>query len=140
MSGSLLYRFALVGCVLALVCGIAATDARAEWQGEIQLRDGVPHAVNPESAIDEDTELELREVWRVDGDDEEVLLGVVAQFLQDDDGNVYLLDGQLSEIQVFTPDGEHLSTIGRGGEGPGEFQNGADMFWAPDGHLAVVQA
>lgn len=140
MSGSLLNRFLLVACALALVVGAAATGARAEWQGEIQLRDGVPHALNPEMPIDEDIDLELREVWRVDGDDEEVLLGVVSQFLRDDDGNTYLLDGQLSEIQVFAPDGEHLRTIGRGGEGPGEFQNGSDMFWAPDGLLAVVQA
>ena len=56
----------------------------------------------------------------------------------DADGNVYLLDGQISEIQVFDPEGELLRTIGRQGEGPGEFQNGADMFWAPGGEIGVV--
>ena len=52
-----------------------------------------------------------------------------------EDGNIYLLDGQLSEIQVFAPDGEHVDTLGRQGEGPGEFMNGARLFWTPRGEL-----
>ena len=40
----------------------------------------------------------------------------------DDDGNIYLLDSQLSEVKVFSPDGEPLKTLSREGDGPGEFR------------------
>jgi hypothetical protein len=33
-----------------------------------------------------------------------------------------------------------VRTIGRQGEGPGEFQNGADMYWGPGGEIGVVQS
>ena len=68
-----------------------------------------------------------------------MLFGVIAQLVEDDAGNIYLLDGQLSEIQVFSRQGEWLRTIGREGEGPGEFRNGSDLSRGPDGNLGVVQ-
>ncbi|MFN2370323.1 MAG: hypothetical protein ABR506_04115 [Candidatus Krumholzibacteriia bacterium] len=55
----------------------------------------------------------LQEQWRIGGDDEDVLLGIVTRVLVDDANNIYLLDQQLSEVQVFTPGGEHLKTLGR---------------------------
>ena len=87
-----------------------------------------------------ETTLEVQELWRAGGDDEEVLIGVVSELLHDDAGNVFILDGQLQEIQVFDPHGVWLRTIGREGEGPGEFRNSTDMFWAPSGQIGVIQS
>lgn len=39
-----------------------------------------------------------------------------------DDGTVYVLEGQVPEIRVFSPDGRRIRTVGRSGEGPGEFR------------------
>ena len=39
----------------------------------------------------------------------------------DKDGNIYILDTGNTRIQKFGPDGEYLATIGRKGQGPGEF-------------------
>ena len=50
-----------------------------------------------------------------------------------------MLDTQLSEIKIYDPSGEFLNTIGREGEGPGEFRRPADMFFMPDGNLGVMQ-
>ena len=48
--------------------------------------------------------LQLEEIWRIGGEeDQENLLGVVDKVLADDEGNVYLLDIQLTEVQVFSP-------------------------------------
>ena len=118
-----------------------ATAALAAWEGDITSTDGVTTITNPETPAYGESSQEMIELWRRGGeDDEEIFFGTIAEFLHDDEGNIFLLDGQLSEIQVFSPDGEFLRTIGRQGEGPGEFQNGADMFWGPQGQIGVVQA
>ena len=50
-----------------------------------------------------------------------------AQFTQvtavatDEDGRIYVADGRDPRVQVFTSEGEFLTTLGRGGQGPGEF-------------------
>ena len=115
-----------------------AAPAFGQWQGSETVREGVTFVTNPEKPMDEAT-LELEEMWRRGGDDDEVLFGVVSQLVEDGEGNVYLLDGQLSEIQVFSPSGEWLRSVGREGEGPGEFRNGSDMFLGPGNLLSVVQ-
>jgi hypothetical protein len=45
----------------------------------------------------------------------------------DDNGNIYVVDWDRKRIQKYGPDGKYLLTIGRKGQGPGEFQN----VWAP---------
>ena len=78
------------------------------------------------------------ELWRIGGADDDLLLGVIVAVLVDEDGNVYLLDAQLSEIQVFDPQGMHVRTIGREGEGPGEFRRAGGMFFVGE-NLCVAQ-
>jgi len=128
------------GALLVLASGPAVSVALADWQGEMSTADGVIRVLNPETPAEGESSVELNELWRLGGEDEDILFGVIAEFLHDDDGNIYLLDSQLSEIQVFDRDGTWLRTVGREGEGPGEFRNGADMFWTPGGELGVVQA
>jgi hypothetical protein len=125
---------------IALLVAAAALPAGAAWQGETVTRDGALTVLNPETPAEGETTLTPEELWRVGGEDEDVLFGVVAELLHDREGNIYVLDGQICEIQVFSPAGEHLRTLGRQGEGPGEFQNATDMFWGPGGQLAVIQA
>jgi hypothetical protein len=38
------------------------------------------------------------------------------------DGTIYVLDGLASEVRAFAPDGTHLRTLTRQGEGPGELR------------------
>jgi len=58
-------------------------------------------------------------------------------FNVDDDGNIYAVDWDKKKIQKYGPDGKYLLTIGRHGQGPGEFGN----IWVPhfdkDRHLYV---
>ena len=84
--------------------------------------------------------LELEEVWRRGGDDDELFFGNIDRIVRDAAGNAYALDTQLSEVLVFSPEGEHLRTIGRPGEGPGEFRQGADLFYGLGDRVGVLQA
>ncbi len=80
------------------------------------------------------------EIWRVGGENDEHLFGAIARAISDSVGNVYLLDSQLSQTEVFTPTGEFLRTLGREGEGPGEVRGPLDICWLPNGSLGFIQA
>nr|MEE4268060.1 6-bladed beta-propeller [Candidatus Krumholzibacteria bacterium] len=83
---------------------------------------------------------ELRELWRAGGEDDDVFFGTLGGVRTDPEGRLYLLDGQLSQVHIYTPDGEHLATVGREGDGPGEARNPADMFVAADGTINILQS
>ena len=101
----------------------------------------VPRVDNPEKPVQGTETLELQELWRLGGaDDEENIFGVVNRALVDDENNIYLLDAQLSQISVFSPEGELIKILGKEGDGPGEFRGPVDMCFLPDGTLGVVQA
>ena len=53
---------------------------------------------------------------------EEYLFGSVRSIAVDDDHNVYVLDGQARHVRVYDSDGTYVKTLGRDGEGPGEFK------------------
>ncbi len=107
--------------------------------GQETTVDGVLHVSSAEPREPLQT-WRLEEAWRVGGEDDEVLFGVVAGVQVDEEGNLYLLDSQLSEIKVYSPDGEFLRMLSREGEGPGETRNPNGLVLLPDGNLAMTQA
>jgi hypothetical protein len=88
-------------------------------------------AAAPETAV-------LNELWRAGGEDDEIFFGSVAAIRTDGDGNILILDGQLSEVHVYSPEGEHLRTVFREGDGPGEVRRPNDMFVTEDGTICVL--
>jgi hypothetical protein len=122
----------------ALLMVILAVPALS---GEESVVDGVTHVANGAEPAEGRQKLQLEEVWRAGGlDDEETVFGIINKVLTDDENNIYLLDAQLSEISVFSPEGELLNTLGREGDGPGEFRGPTDMCFLPDGTIGVLQA
>jgi hypothetical protein len=99
-----------------------------------------PIIVNNSSTPSEGTEvLKLQEVWRAGGDDDEDYFGVISQVVIGEDGNIYLLDTRLSEVPVYSSDGERLATLSREGDGPGETRIPSNLLFMPDGNLGLVQ-
>jgi hypothetical protein len=100
----------------------------------------VPHVKNAATPTGGVEKLTLTEAWRHGGeDDEDVLFGLVTDLAVGPDGNIYLLDAQMMDIKVFSPAGKLLRTIGRRGEGPGEFQGAQQIVFRPDGTVGVAQ-
>ncbi len=83
--------------------------------------------------------VELVEQWRLGEDDEDVLLGVITGAVIDDEGRVYLIDRQLSQILVIGPDGELVKILGREGEGPGELNQPHALLLLDDGAVGAIQ-
>jgi hypothetical protein len=84
-------------------------------------------------------DLQMVESWRLSADDEDApLFGIVSRVRTAGPGeDVYLLDRQLCQILVYSASGEFLRTIGRKGEGPGEFERPHEFEVLPDGRIAV---
>ena len=51
----------------------------------------------------------------------EYMFSRISAIAVDDNGRIYVLDYLEAELRVFGPDGKHIRTIGRRGQGPGEF-------------------
>lgn len=113
---------------LCLFCGkgdhIASADKDAPGESTekqvstavVQVINGVKHVHNTAPKWGENPEIRLELVHKF------------GQFYKpfdlslDSNGNVYVADSGNHRIQKFSPDGEFLSSYGRKGQGPGEFQ------------------
>ncbi len=129
MMRNTLSRFALWAIPFLLVIVLTPCDVSAATE----VHNGPAPA---ESAAT----MSMTELWRIGGpDDDENLLGVINKVLADDDGNLYLLDIQLTEVQVYDPDGQYVRSLGKRGDGPGELRSVADALFLPDGTMGLVQ-
>jgi len=52
---------------------------------------------------------------------------------------IYVVDSQVPAVAVFSLDGVHLRTIGREGDGPGEYRRPAAVSVAPNGDIYVLE-
>jgi hypothetical protein len=132
---------ALLAVVSAAACG-----ERGAGTGPLvtvdTLAGGVVQVMNRGAAGWEATGgWELREelrIGRAEGEGPDVF-GRVAAIEADAGGRIFVLDSQAREVRVFDPDGRHLRTMGREGEGPGEFLAPVGLSIHPsDGRLWVV--
>ena len=71
---------------------------------------------------------------------EELLFGRIASARRDAAGNLVVADGQAHEIRVFDEEGRHLQSLGREGEGPGEFESLSGAWPVSDGGIVAADA
>ncbi len=99
-------------------------------------------ASSPTQAQDRPLTADFPEVYRVGGLDAEPW----AQFTRsgpmgfDESGNLYILDRAAFQVIVVDRNGELVRTVGRQGEGPGEFQRPRDLVVWRDGTFVVPDA
>jgi len=126
--------------VLLPTCLVLLTQAALAAGPVREVIDGVPHVRNGSAPTGGVQALRMNELWRVGGeDDEEILFGLTPKVCTDGKGQVYVLDTQLSQVHVFSPDGEFSRTLFREGDGPGEVRQPWDMFVLGDGRVGALQ-
>jgi len=125
----------------AVLLVLFVLPAAGQWAGEERDVDGVTHVLNPGEPMLAPQTVELTEMWRLGGysDAPEEFFGVISDIVADEENNFYVVDAQLSEVRVFDQSGAYVNTIGREGEGPGEFRMPVDLNIMPDGTIGVVQ-
>jgi hypothetical protein len=110
--------------------GVSGADGAA-WKGRTETREGVTHVLNPDAGYEPARVVETDEVWRRGGEGDDVVFGNIGDIVQDQGGNAYILDTQLSQVHVITRGGRYAGAIGRPGEGPAEFRmpSGLGVLW-----------
>jgi hypothetical protein len=122
--------------ILAVAWGCKGETA---WKGSIEKTDGVQVVRNPKAPMYPQGALQLQEeltIGTAEGADEYMfvrLRGIAV----DDQGAIFALDQRKPRVDVFSGDGSHLRSIGRRGQGPGEFQNPFFIALAPAGEIMV---
>ena len=106
---------------ISILC-ISFGAQKAEWKGKIEVEDGVKVIKNPGEPLYSEITFELEEDLSIGNEDDENYLFYRAIDIQvDTDGNIYVLDYGNYRVQVFDKSGIYLRTIGKKGQGPGEF-------------------
>ncbi len=128
-------------CASALLALAAAAVSGASGASGAQntTAGGVEQVRNGSRPRDGHRTVPLEELWRVGGDSDDILFGLITQVCADEAGNIYVLDSQLCQVQVFSPDGRLLKTLLRAGEGPGEVVQPRNLALLGDGSVGVLR-
>jgi hypothetical protein len=121
-----LARTAILSILASLAAGpsVSADSAqKAGWKARVMTEEGVKIIINPAEPRYGEIMFDLVEDLRIGKEgDERTQFYRVRDIHADPQGNIYVDDMSNGRIQVFDPQGAFLRTIGRAGQGPGEFE------------------
>lgn len=114
--------FYLIVCLIVFSC--LSTSGEEKWKGSIKKVSGITIVKNPKNPMYSREIVKFDEelaIGKAEGP-EEYLLTHIWGFTVDDEENIYIMDSKPFRIKVFDKDGKYLRSIGREGQGPGEFR------------------
>jgi len=112
---------------------------KSTWKGTVETVNGVQVVHNPKTPMYPQGALELQEDLSIGAAEgaEEYMFIQLRGLAVDDEGSIYALDQRKPRVDVFSSSGVHLRSIGRRGQGPGEFQVPFFVSLAPHEELLV---
>jgi hypothetical protein len=117
-------------------------SAQDKWKGTIVKEGDVTVVRNPKEPLYKMPILELREDLALGGPEAQGddVFGQISDVVVDEAGSLYVLDRRNDHVKVFDASGKYLRTIGRRGQGPGEFEGPLNLSLSRiAGELAVHQ-
>lgn len=133
-------RKAVIVLALApLLAAVAGCKKTSSWKGSIETTDGVATVRNPVAPMYPQGALELKEDLTIGtaAGAEDYMFISLRGLAVDDQGSIIALDQRKPGVDVFGDDGRHIRSIGRRGQGPGEFQTPFFVALAPGGEMLV---
>lgn len=120
--------------ILFTACG--APSPTGKWEGTVEEENGIRTVSNPETPFFGEIHLELEnDLILGEGEDENSIFFQAAAMAVDETGTMFIVDSGNHRIQVFDPEGKFVQSIGKQGQGPGEFDRLGAFFLAGDGTL-----
>ncbi|MFC1563596.1 6-bladed beta-propeller [candidate division KSB1 bacterium] len=133
--------FALLVCLLILNCESGEeSNTSGEESYSVEEIDGIRHVHNITPAWGDEPKVSLefvRKIGGMDKTDENYILFNPRDILIDDEDNIYVLDTGNFRIQKYDSDLNYLRTIGRQGQGPGEFDRTRQFHFDKDGNIVI---
>ncbi len=124
--------------VSVLLLSYSCQKQKTGWQGTIGEENGIMVVNNPAAPLYGELVLELEEDLAIGSvDDENTLFYQIGGIAVDSQGNIFVADSGNQRVQKYDKDGNYLQTIGRKGEGPGEFMRPSDVFLDGEGRIYV---
>lgn len=101
------------------------TRQKTTWQGTIEEVNGITIIKNPKEPIFPKKIVAFEEdlTMGVEEGDKDYMFNYPVDIDSDSEGNIYVLDRGDNNIKKYDSQGAFIQTIGRKGEGPGEFQS-----------------
>ncbi len=118
---------------------VSSGNQKAEWKGRIEKENGVKVVKNPSEPLYGEIKLEIEEDLVLGSEkDENYQFYRVWDITVNDQGDIYVLDSGKYRIQKYDKDGRYLQTIGRHGQGPGEFERPVGLHLDKKGNIYVL--
>jgi len=126
-------------CLTTMLLSVMCRGNQTRWRGTIEVVDGVAIVKNPILPLHKDDILTIEEDLSIGGAQggEESLFGYISLIAVDNEENIYVADTKDAHIQVYDSEGNYLRTIGRRGQGPGEFNSILSFLITPNNELLV---
>ena len=133
-------NIALWGFLALFLAG--STVENQEFQ--IVKKEGITIAINPDHPVPaehgpRDIIFSEELVLGSASGDPETTFGDFISYTTDPEGNIYILDWMANTVKKFGPDGKHLLTFGRSGQGPGEFLSPREICFLPNRELIIFE-
>ncbi|HPG40841.1 MAG TPA: 6-bladed beta-propeller [bacterium] len=109
-------RLLLITCLL-FITGLMNNVFAAT----VKTVDGVTYIHNTETPKFSEPTIELKEEWRIGGEDPGFIFNSPSCIDVDEDGRILVVDILEKDIKIFSPTGKFEKKFGRKGNGPGEF-------------------
>ncbi len=116
-----------------------AQTPKPVWKGTITTENGVKVVHNPAEPLYGTFAFDLQEDLKIGGDpnDAPSYFPKGGSLVVDDAGNIFVADIGNSRVQMFDNSGKFVRTIGRKGQGPGEYMFPGRIFLDPQGNPCV---
>jgi hypothetical protein len=121
MAGTMKKKSALVLFILS-VFAFAEAGQKTEWKGKIETENGIKIIKNPKEPLYGEIVFDLEEDLVIGSEDDDNCY--FYRFISvdvDRAGNIYVVDWANYRVQKFDKNGNFVRTLGRHGQGPGEF-------------------
>jgi len=135
-----LFRISVLVLLLFFYCS-SDVDFQIDKTYTIETIAGVKHIHNLAPAWGDEPKVALEFVQKIgalEATEENFIMYNIGDVARDSDGNIYILDSGDCRIQGFDSQGNYITTIGRKGEGPGEFRGPDNLNLDHEGRIYVA--
>ena len=119
---------------------VACKRQKLEWKGTITEKDGVVIVKNPKEPLYETAEFNIVQDLKIgqQAGKPEYMFSQITSLEVDAKGDIYAAESKENHIRVFDKKGVYLRTVGRPGQGPGEFTFPRHVHVNPAGEIMAT--